>query len=191
MIFHKYEIEDWEREDFENHFFELWSAACTKYRLSTSRKYGLKLDDATHANEYIGKWGIDSEMTKSNIKRGREESLTPFDFLRKVVEDGDLRYATQFKEYAEAMKGKTQLYWSRGLKQRFKIKEKTDEEIAKVKEEPADLLGKLDWKDWRYIIENDHRAKLLNYVERYGYEEALEKIGLDIEKEKSPILIYR
>lgn len=199
LIFHKYEIEDWEREGFENEFYELWSDACEKYGLKTSREYGLKLDDAMQANQYIGKWGdivekswgIDSEMTKSNIKRGRKESLTPFDFLRRVVKDGDLGYAVQFQEYAKAMKGKTQLYWSRGLKQRFKIKEKTDEEIAKAKEEPADLLGKLNWKDWRYIIENDYRAKLLDYVEQYGYREALEKIGLSIglEKEKSSVSI--
>lgn len=187
LNFHKYKIEGWERVDYEDQFYELWSAACKKYGLKTSREHGLKLDDATEASSYIGKWGdivekswgIDSEMAKSNIKKGREESLTPFDFLRKVVEDGNLEYATHFKEYAKAMKGKTQLYWSRGLKQRFKIKEKTDEEIAKAKEEPADLLGKLDWQDWHYIIENDYRAKLLNYVEKYGYEEALIKIGLN------------
>ncbi len=190
LIFHKHEIEGWEREDYKNQFYELWSAACEKYGLKTSREHGLKLDNATEASSYIGKWGdmvekswsIDSEMTKSNIKKGREESLTPFDFLRKVVEDGDLEYATQFQEYAGAMKGKTQLYWSRGLKQRFRIEEKTDEDIAKAKEEPADLLGRLDWKDWLYIIRSDYRAKLLDYVEQYGYEEALEKIGLIINK---------
>lgn len=171
LIFHRYEIEDWERERFESQFYELWSAACEKYGFKTSGEHGLKLDDAMEASSYIGKWGD-------------------------MVEDEDLGYATHFKEYAKAMKGKTQLYWSRGLKQRFKIKERTDEEIAKAKEEPADSLGKLDWEDWYYIIRNDYRAKLLDYVERYGYEGALKKMGLNkkllqedggYQKRKSPV----
>jgi hypothetical protein len=191
LIFHRREIEPWEREDYENRFYELWSAACEKYGLKTSREHGLKLDDAMKADQYIGKWGdlvdkrwgVDSEMTKSNIKRGREESLTPFDFLRRVVEDGDLEYVSQFREYAKAMKGKTQLYWSRGLKQKFAIQERTDEEIAESKEEPADLLGSLSWQDWRYILENDYRAKLLDFIEKYGYQDALQRIGLNMHRE--------
>lgn len=187
LNFHEREIEPWEREMYEERFYNLWSAACAKYGLSCSREHGAKLDDATEADQYIGKWGdlvekrwgIDSEMTKSHIKKGREEGLTPFDFLRIIVEDGDLEYAFQFKEYAAAMKGKTQLYWSRGLKQKFAIEEKTDEQIAEAKEEPADLLGGLSWQDWRYIVKHDYRAKLLDYIESYGYEAALEKIGLN------------
>lgn len=193
LNFHRREIEPWEREGYEDRLYELWSLACEKNGLKTSREYGLKLDDATKADQYIGKWGdlidkrwgIDSEMTKSNIKRGREESLTPFDFLRKVVEDGDLEYVKQFREYAKAMKGKTQLYWSRGLKQKFAIQERTDEEIAESKEEPADLLGRLSWQDWRYIIDNDYRAKLLDFIEKYGYQDALQRIGLDIERKRN------
>ncbi|WP_205414590.1 hypothetical protein, partial [Klebsiella pneumoniae] len=57
------------------------------------------------------RWGTDSEMTKANIKKGREGNLTPFDFLRKVIEDGDLEYEDKFKEYAKAVKGKQQLVW--------------------------------------------------------------------------------
>lgn len=187
LNFHENEIDGWEREEYEERFYDMWLAACKKYGLSCSREHGVKLDDATEADQYIGKWGeliekrwgIDSEMTKSHIKQGREEGLTPFDFLRRIVEDGDLEYAMQFKEYAAAMKGKTQLYWSRGLKQRFTIEERTDEEIAESKEEPADLLGGLTWQDWRYIIRNDYRAKLLDLIEKYGFEEALRIIGLD------------
>lgn len=190
LNFHECALEPWQREEYEERFYNLWSAACQKFGLSCSREHGVKLDDASEADQYIGKWGdlvdkhwgIDSEMTKSHIKKGREEGLTPFDFLRRIVEDGDLEYAMQFKEYAAAMKGKTQLYWSRGLKKKFEIVEKTDEEVATEKEEPADLLGGLSWQDWRYIVKHDYRAKLLDYIESYGYEEALQKIGLDKKK---------
>ncbi|MCY7488075.1 protein rep, partial [Paenibacillus alvei] len=118
LNFHEIELDPWERLEYEERFYDLWSAACMKFGLRCSKEHGLKLDDATEADQYIGKWGdliekqwgIDSEMTKSHIKKGKEEGLTPFDFLRKIVEDGDLEYAMQYKEYAAAM---TQLYWSR------------------------------------------------------------------------------
>lgn len=188
---HTNEIEPWERLDYEERFYDLWEKACDKVGLQTSREHGLKLDDAAEADEYIGKWGdivksswgVDREMTKANTKKGRAGSLTPFDFLRLVVEDGDLEYMPQYKEYAEAMKGKTQLYWSRGLKQSFEIIDKSDEDIANSKEEPADLLGGLSWEDWQYIRKHDYRAKLLNLIEQYGYDDALIKIGLITKKD--------
>lgn len=183
---HTNEIDPWDREDYEERFYNLWKASCKKVGLTTSREHGLKLDDAAEADQYIGKWGdlvqskwgVDSEMTKANIKKGRAGSLTPFDFLRLVIEDGDLEYTPQFKEYADAMRGKTQLYWSRGLKQKFALEEKTDEQLAESKEELADLLGGIDWNEWRYIIHHDYRAKLLNLIEQHGLVDALKIIGI-------------
>lgn len=187
LNFHSREIEGYEREDYEDSFYRLWSAACEKVGLSCTRSHGVKLDDASEADQYIGKWGdlvdrtwgVSSEMTKANIKRGRGiESLTPFDFLRIAVEDGDLEYMPRYVEYADAMHGKTQLYWSRGLKQIYAIAEKTDAEIAESMEEPADMLGGIGWEDWRYIIRNDLRAVLLDLIESHGYEEALDRLGI-------------
>ncbi|MOA54613.1 hypothetical protein D3C78_1782650 [compost metagenome] len=77
------------------------------------------------------------------------------------------------------MHGKSQLYWSRGLKDRYKIQDKTDEEVATEKEEPADRLGGIDWRDWRKIIHPvDRRVQLLQLVEKCGWEEAIQKIGI-------------
>ncbi len=186
LLLHDNEIEPWERHDLEDRFYRMWSAACEENNLSCSREHGLKMDDAKEASTYIGKWGdlmdkqwgTDSEMTKANIKRGRIGSLTPFDFLRVIAEDGDLEYADRFKEYALAVKGKHQLHWSRGLKQRFAVEEKTDEQIATEKVEQADWLGALDWKDWRYIVQNKLRVRLLEQIEQDGFEDALTNLGL-------------
>lgn len=190
LFMHDNEIESWDWADMEDKLYSLWSGACAANGLECSRQHGLKIHDAAEASTYIGKWGdlmdkrwgTDSEMTKANIKKGRAGSMTPFDFLRVVIQDGDLEYQDKFQEYAKATKGKRQLVWSPGLKDRFLIEEKTDEEVATEKVEEADLLGTLDWKDWRYILHNDLRFKLLKEIEDNGYEAALENIGINKEK---------
>jgi hypothetical protein len=187
---HTSEIEEWEWDDLRYDLYEMWSSACEKNGLTCSFEHGLKMTDAEEASTYIGKWGdvmdkpwgTDSEMTKANVKKGRDGGMTPFDFLRAIVEDGDLEYREKFQEYANAVKGKRQLVWSPGLKDKFLIEDKSDEEVATEKVEQADLLGVLGWKDWRYILHNGLRATLLKNVEMYGYQKGLESIGLQIKE---------
>lgn len=184
LLMHSIEIEPWDWTSMEDKLYSMWSGACASNGLETSREHGLKMDDAAQASTYIGKWGdimdkrwgTDSEMTKANIKKGRAGSLTPFDFLRKVIEDGDLEYEEKFKEYAKATKTKRQLVWSPGLKAKYLIEEKSDEEVATEKVEAADLLGVIDWRDWKYILHNNLRFKLLQEVEEHGYETAIHNI---------------
>lgn len=187
---HNVEIEPWEWTELESELYDMWSAACEKFGLSCSRQHGLSMTDAEEASTYIGKWGdtmdkpwgIDSEMTKANIKKGRQGGMTPFDFLRAVVEDGDLEHRDKFIEYAAAVKTKRQLIWSPGLKGMFLIEDKSDEDIATEKVEQADLLGVLHWKDWRYILHNGLRATLLKNIETYGYQQGLASIGIQIKE---------
>ena len=194
LLMHSIEIEPWEWTNMEDKLYSMWSGACAKSGLETSREHGLKIHDAAEASTYIGKWGdimdkrwgTDSEMTKANIKKGRAGSLTPFDFLRRVIEDGDLEYEDKFREYAKAVKGKQQLVWSKGLKAKYLIEEKTDEEVATEKVESADLLGVIDWRDWKYILQNNLRFKLLQEVEEHGYEIAIHNI---FKKNKKPTTI--
>lgn len=186
LLMHTVEIESWEWHDVEDTLYRLWSAALARQGMTASRAHGLKMDDAEEASYYIGKWGdvmkkrwgTDSEMTKANTKRGREGSMTPFDFLRAVAEDGDLGYVELFQEYAKAIKGKTQLRWSPGLKDRFRIEDKTDEEVATEKIEEADWLGSLGWQDWRYIVRNNLRLRLLEQIEQDGFEDAIHNLGI-------------
>jgi len=186
LLMHSKEIDPWDREDVRDKLYDMWEGACAKNGLQTSYEHGLKVDDAAEASQYIGKWGdimdkpwgTDSEMTKANIKKGRAGSMTPFDFLRAVIEDGDLQYEDKFREYAAATKGKQQLVWSPGLKAKYLIDDKSDEDVATEKVEEADLLGLLDWQQWRFIVRNNLRVELLQEVEKHGYEMALKKIGI-------------
>lgn len=187
LLMHDTAIDPWDWMDIKEQLYDMWRTACARHGLSCSREHGLMMTDAREASTYIGKWGdemdkpwgTDSEMTKANIKKGREGSMTPFDFLRSVIEDGDLGvYGKQFCEYAAAVKGKHQLGWSPGLKARYLIEEKTDEQIAAEKLEPSDWLGDLAWKEWRYVLANELRYQLQKTIEDYGYEEALIRLGI-------------
>lgn len=158
--------------------YKLWSAACKKFGLSTTEAHGIDLQGADNVQAYLskhGSWSIEQEMTKSHIKNGRDSNMTPFDLLRDVLHNDDDFSKALYKEYVVAFKGKRQLHWSRGLKDRFSIVEKTDEELAKEKVEQADLLGLLTSDQWKEIIRRDQRAQLLDNIEKFGFD-----IGLSI-----------
>lgn len=157
----------------QKRMYKLWNAACKKFGLSTTESYGIDLQGAEHVQAYLskhGSWSIEHEMTKSHIKKGRDSNMTPFDLLRDVLQNDDAYSEELFKEYAIAFKGKRQLHWSRGLKDRFSITDKTDEELAKEKVEQADLLGLLTSNQWKEIIRRDQRAQLLTNIEKFGYD---------------------
>lgn len=173
ILFYTIEID---LEMLEEEFRELWRKACLANQLHTKDEYALTFQDGKKADEYMAKhgtWGLDRELTKAHVKKGKKQSLTPFDFLRKVLEDGDQLYLRLFVEYAEALKGKAQLYWSPGLKDRFKVEEKTDEEVATEKVEEADLLGQIDYPTWQQILKLDKRSYILDLCEREGFEQVL------------------
>lgn len=161
----------------EARMYKLWDAACKKFGLSTTRQYGIDLQGADYVQAYLtkhGSWSIEQEMTKSHIKKGRGESLTPFDLLRDVLYDDDEYSKALFVDYAKYFKGKRQLHWSRGLKDMFDINEKTDEQLAKEKIEQADLFGLLTFQQWKEIIRKDLRAQILTNVELYGFDRGLQ-----------------
>lgn len=183
---------DIELKNIESEMFHLWHKACVKYGLSASVKHGLKLEDGEKADAYLAKhgtWGLDQELTKSHIKKAKKDSLSPFDFLRKFLEDeiGDWKYITLYQEYAEALKGKRQLLWSPGLKKRFLIEEKSDEEIATEKIDTADLLGLLNYDEWKIILRNNSRSEFLDLVEKMDFRSAKDLLIDFFRKKEEPL----
>lgn len=176
-------------KDIQKEMQVLWFNACNKVGLFTLDEIGCKLKYGKSFSDYLakhGNWNIESEMTKSNVKKGKKESLTPFDFLRKYYETENDMYLGLYREYARATKGKLQLAWSKGLKAQFIIEDKTDEQVAKEKTEEADILGLVDFEDWKKILRYDLRSKLLDNVEKSGFDLGLRKtLAIAIKKESS------
>ncbi|WOA61101.1 protein rep [Bacillus mycoides] len=169
-----------ELKSVEEKMYPLWEKACKKFELITSCKYGLDLQDGDEAQNYLSKhgtWGLDQELSKSHIKKAKNDSMTPFDFLRRYLEEDDEKYLNLFREYAECFKGKRQLQWSQGLKKQFVLEDKTDEQVAQEKIEEADLLGILDYDIWQRILKYENRSYFLDLCEKYGFESAVEIVS--------------
>jgi hypothetical protein len=154
--------------------FEPWAAACESVGLERpSSKHGLILQDGRAAGEYVSKWGVEHEMTKAHIKKGREGGLSPFQFLDKYLE-GDDRYKDLFQEYAKDFKGRKQLVWSKGLRELLKLEpELSDEEISESEDPDSDLFGKIPLEVWNVILKRDIRGEVLEVCR--GGEDHLKK----------------
>lgn len=165
------ELEDWA--------FQVWLSCCRLAQLpAPSREYGVTLEDGSKAAEYVAKmgleeprstWGLDCEMTKGHTKRAKDGE-TPFDFLRSCLACEDPQGRALFREFATCFKGKRQLVWSRGLRERFDLVTRTDAELAESQEVDAHILANLTREDWRMVLRLDARGELLELARHGSWE---------------------
>ena len=160
-----------QRRDWEVRLYMVWARVCKAAGLGLpSIAHGLKLDAGDKASQYMTKWGLEHELTYGHIKKGKTGGETPFDLLRSLLADpGDKQAAALFREYAEAFKGKRQLFWSHGLKARFAVAESTDEELAQRIEEGAELLGQITPQQWRDVLKVEARATVLEIAAKRSW----------------------
>lgn len=148
----------------EQDMYAVWKDCCTKSGLDEpSEKHGLHLQAGNDAANYVAKWGLEHEMTKGHVKKGKKESRTPFDILRSYDESGDEKEANLFRLYYFAFKGTRQLNWSKGLKKLSSNgqEEKTDQEIVDDTDNVAELLFKLDIELWNAVRSQGKQGELL------------------------------
>jgi len=131
-------------------------------------RLALDLRGGAAAGEYIGKWGLEYEVAGGSLKSGKGDSLTPFGLLGQYGE-GDKSAGEAWVEYAtsvsrmgeDRIQSTRQLVWSRGLKSRFQIADLTDEQIAEQQEEPAVLLGSLNFEQWLKVLGQPFDARVV------------------------------
>lgn len=161
-------------------FYDRWAKSCAKAGLPVpSFEHGLSLESGSKAASYASKWGLESEMTKGHVKRAKHGE-TPFDLLRAFSRDGDRQAAALFREFAEAFKGKRQLFWSPGLKARFGVEEQSDAEIAARQDESASLLVSFEPEDWIRVRKLGLRGEV-EVLGCYG-REPVERLLSDLRK---------
>ena len=177
----------------EDWAYHVWLNACQLAGLPLpNRRYGVTIKDGTKAAAYVAKmgheeaagtWGLDSEMTKGHVKRSRDGE-TPFDFLRAALAGDDPQARALFREFAESFKGKRQLVWSRGLRERFNLDDLSDADLAAAHESDAFLLSSLSRDDWRLILRFDARGELLELC-RHGSLEPISRLLQSLQSMRS------
>ena len=163
-------------EALRNEITERWMIACNRAGISINkpdafRRRAVDIVDNARSSDYLAKqdssknWGADRELVKGSSKVGKH----PFSLLTKSF-DGDNSASCKFLEYTFAMKGKAQLFWSRGLKDRVGINDISDEEIATRQEDIATDIANFDAADWAVVMKagRDARANLLDLAENGG-----------------------
>lgn len=132
---------------------ERWRSELAELGHYASGLYGVKVqvgDDK--AADYVSKWGLDFELAKSPVKKGRAGGYSPFQLLQ-LARDGQAWAGDLFREYAAAMNGRKQLHWSPGLRDLLGLsQEKTDSELANQGIEASYLFAHLTWKQYQVVL---------------------------------------
>jgi len=131
-----------------------WRAMVAKHvgeRFEPSQKHGADLRLADKHSGYITKLGL--EMADPGTKKGRGKNRTPMQILADLCNFWTAADARLWREYCRGMKGARQLMWSRGLRARHGIVERTDAELAADEEvENTDrIVGTVAPQLWRRV----------------------------------------
>lgn len=161
---------------FAGELYELWAKACEREGLPRpSRERGVHVQSGEKAADYGAKWGFDLEMTKWHIKAGKNGSRSPFQILESAM-NGDRHSVALFLEYAEAFRGVAQLYWSKGLKDRYGIKEFSDAEVLAQKDVKKEMVGVFAEAFWK-ALRRQRRGEFLAWCDDLGFDAAVKRFA--------------
>lgn len=146
-------------------------AMAAKVGRYVSQSWGVDVRGHRDAMRYISK--LDAELTSAEYKtRG---GVTPFAILA-AAGRGDRRALALWLEYADAIKGRQKLRWSRGLRDLLGVGELSDQEAAELPED-ADaapvVLAVLDPHQWFEVVRRGRRGELLQVAAATGSRAAV------------------
>ena len=155
-----------------------WLSCCQRAGLVPQGKEADHLFHSTNfhfdadSSDYLAKqdddsnWSAAEEMSLSSMKKGGK-TVHPFALLQWASE-GDRRASALFLEYMQAMHGKRQIHWSKGLKALVGVDVLTDEQAAEQEHEDAKTVAVLEMFAWKFICESGSRARILALAESGG-----------------------
>ncbi len=158
--------------DLEAKLLDHWRTVTLRNGLDEVNGHGLRLEDGEKAGKYATKWGPADEMTRAHMKMGRRAGRTPWALLSDYVTEGDKRAGYLFQEFTAAFWKRSQLQWSRGLRNRLGlVVEKTDEELAEETVFEMDILAaKITQPDWKIIRRYELRGLVLELLRSSTWE---------------------
>lgn len=147
--------------------FCLWYRACDKEGLPLpSYRHGVDVRGARYAGEYVVKWGFASELARPAVKSGKIKNRTSWELLADAAA-GDKRAAWLFREFAQCFRGRRQLFWSRGLRERLGLDvEQSDLDLVEREPQEKRLLADVDTFTWALILRAGARGDVLEAATR-------------------------
>lgn len=155
-----------ELEELRPVLYELWATCVEKAGGKRPTEKGLdlqKLDsDGKLLARYLSKmqdekkqgWSASAEMTRSDVKSGRNGSITPFQLLDDHPDHDEQERARLWREFYEVSKGRRAITWSRGLKERCCIGEVTDADILDAAESTV-LVWQTSARAYRQVLRSE------------------------------------
>jgi len=159
---------DIDAEKLQNELVKRFRKLLERHGKYASSHYGIMVQVGDkHAGNYLQKWTVIEEVTKSNIKSGSGESYSPF----QLAELGERWSSLAFLEYAKATFGKRQLIYSHGAREALQLGEaKTDIELAQENSKEDKVIIALSRDDWKRITNTGSQAEILFLAETGGAE---------------------
>lgn len=117
-------------------------------------------------DHYGQKSSVALEMARSDAKKGRKNSRTPFQILEGAAA-GLARDVALWHEYEAATKGRRAIEWSRGLKARFGVDERDDEDLA-AEDVDGEHIAWVPRPDWYALIAAKKETAVLDAAEDRG-----------------------
>jgi len=124
-----------EVDELENALYERWKGFVEDKGLGTPAKHLCRIDpiygasEATATVRYLTK-AATFDITRHDMKSAREGHLSPFEILDVFSRYGDESMLNLWHEYEAEMKGVRRFYITPGLRKRFGVSGRSDEEIA-------------------------------------------------------------
>ncbi|EPA8576720.1 protein rep, partial [Vibrio parahaemolyticus] len=140
-------------------------------KIKAFRRHSVDVKDNCSTSDYLAKqddsrnWGADREIAKATSKAGKAKGMHPFGFLTKFAETKDSIWAKRWIDYNKAIKGRAQLFWSRGLKDLVGVNDASDEELAALTEDEAKEIMSVTPPEWRKIAKSGTQALVLDTAE--------------------------
>lgn len=96
------------------------------------------------------RWHVGRELARGDAKRGTSGGRTPWEILGAACDNGDADDLALWHEYEAATMGRRAITWSRGLKDRYRIEDVEDQELADA-EVGGQLVAVIPAELWRHV----------------------------------------
>ena len=196
LYFTERDLSDQDYFNLQVAFAGVWRSVLVKVGRWAHQQAGVVLsrgDD--QAGDYVCKWSIAHEMTKSPVKSGRDGGMSPFELAQAWHDTGDHRYKLLVQDYAHAFFRSKQLTYSPGLKARLGIVDKSDQQIVAEEQKDAVIMATVDRASWKRIYIRRWRGVVLRAASGGDQSElaaCLDRLGIEAaEVAEDGHIIYR